>query len=74
VLLSTRAPAEAIISVPGLDHERFAAENEYLVDRRCLGTVSVLEQFAQKERVPLADPGQQEVDIEPKIIGFPEDM
>jgi hypothetical protein len=47
VVISTLAPREAIISVPGLEHERFEAENEYLVDRRRLKAVDVLERFSQ---------------------------
>jgi hypothetical protein len=47
VVLSTLAPALAIISAPGLDHERFGAKNEYLVDRRRLKSVEVIERFSQ---------------------------
>jgi hypothetical protein len=47
VVLSTLAPALAIISTPGIDHERFGAEKEYLVDLRRLRSVEAIERFSQ---------------------------
>jgi hypothetical protein len=47
VVLSTLAPALAIISAPGVNHERFGAEKEYLVARRRLTSVEVIERFSQ---------------------------
>jgi hypothetical protein len=48
VVISTMAPPEAIISIPGLEHDRFQAENEYLVDRRRLEVVEVAKRLSQK--------------------------
>ena len=45
-LLRTVAPTEAIICAPGLIDNRYA-EQEYLVDRRRLGAVEVLERYPQ---------------------------
>ena len=46
VLLRTRAPAAAIICDTGHINNRHG-EDEYIVDRRQLGAVTVLERFAQ---------------------------
>jgi hypothetical protein len=46
VLLSTVATASAIIAGPGR-HSKFLGEEEYVVDRRQLGEVIVLERFPQ---------------------------
>lgn len=59
VLLSTVAPAEAIISVPGLGHERFEGELEYLVDRRWLTKVDVLERLAEIPVQKVRKPGNR---------------
>jgi len=47
VVITTKAPPAAVISVPGLKSVRFKNENEYLVDRRRLETVDVVERFSQ---------------------------
>lgn len=46
VLLETLAPAEAIICAPALLDDRYA-EKEYIVDRRRLKVVKVIDRFSQ---------------------------
>jgi len=46
VLLETLAPPDAIICAPFLLDNRYA-ENEYIVDRRCLASVKAIERFSQ---------------------------
>lgn len=48
VLVSTQAPASAIICVPH-DHDNSYEEFEYIVDRRRLGRVSAEQRFSFKE-------------------------
>jgi hypothetical protein len=46
VVLETLAPPDAILCAPGLHDDRYG-ENEYLIDRRRLGRVTVLQRFPQ---------------------------
>src|ERR1700730_10287262 len=46
VLLEAFAPREAIVCAPGLLHDRYG-EQEYVVDRRLLTTITVIERFSQ---------------------------
>jgi hypothetical protein len=46
VLLSTDAPARAIIAGPD-QHSLYLGEHEYVVDRRMLGKITMLERFPQ---------------------------
>jgi hypothetical protein len=46
VLLKTVAPPDAIVCAPAL-HDESWGESEYLVDRRKLAKVEVIERFAQ---------------------------
>jgi hypothetical protein len=46
VLLETLAPAEAIICAPALLDDRYG-EKEYIVDRRRLTFVNVIDRFPQ---------------------------
>jgi hypothetical protein len=45
VLLRTEAPASAILAAPNA-HSLYLGEHEYVVDRRCLETVEVVERYA----------------------------
>jgi len=47
VILETAAPPEAVICAPFLIDNRYG-EDEYIVDRRHLGTVRVVARFPQK--------------------------
>jgi hypothetical protein len=46
VLLETRAPPEAVICAPAMFDDRYA-EREYIVDRRRLSAVKVVQRFSQ---------------------------
>jgi len=48
VLLKTEAPAEAVICSPMIVNDGYG-EQEYLVDRRRLSRVDVVERFPQRE-------------------------
>jgi len=48
VLLRTVAPASAILGAPHVLGARYSAEAEYIVDRRRLSGVTVLERFPEK--------------------------
>jgi hypothetical protein len=45
VLLRTEAPASAILAAPNA-HSLYLDEYEYVIDRRCLGIVEVVERYA----------------------------
>jgi len=51
VLLRCVAPATAIISAPAIQGDRYG-EQEYLVDRRRLTSIDVLERFSQTLHIP----------------------
>jgi hypothetical protein len=46
VLLEAFAPREAIVCAPGLLDDRYG-EQEYVVDRRLLKAITVIERFSQ---------------------------
>ena len=48
VLLETYAPADVIICAPALLDDRYA-EEEYIIDRRRLRAVRVIERFSQRD-------------------------
>jgi hypothetical protein len=49
VLLQARVPKEAIICAPAHIDSRFTEEREYLVDRRLVPRVDVIERFPQRD-------------------------
>jgi len=55
VLLMTKAPARAVICAPALLNNRYG-EEEYIVDRRQLHKVTVLERFCVADRAKLMSP------------------